>query len=575
MHRYPAFLADFSAGITGATAGAPQAMAFAIVAGISPVYGLYTAIVSTIIASLVGSSTYMTTGPTNSLAIVVASTLAPFAGQDDLLARLITLTFLVGVIQLIMGLLRLGGLTRFVSAAVMTGFVTGAALLVLLGQLNHLTGIHTGEYAILLQATGELLLHLTRLNVPTFLTGTAAMLLIVALHQSRLSNFATLIAIIITSLGVALLNWDAHGVLLVSDLSRIPRQLPAIQLPDAHLMPELLTAALAIAVLGLVQTAALSQTLREPNNRTPDASREFLGQGVGNLLGSLFQSMPAGGSLSRTAVNLKAGARTRWANVWAGLLVALIMILAAPLVEHITLAALAGHLIIAAISLISPARMRFIWSASRQGRWAMLATLIATLILPLQYAVYVGVLLSLALHLQQSSHLRITQLLPVGEHLFREVKSVPHLLPSAEPIILSIQGSLFFAAMREVESRLPSPNGSRYPVVILRLRGDVGLAGTGVSTLVNYAERLREHNGKLILCGVDEQVMQTLTRTGALNRLGRENIFPATDVLLLSTSDALQYAHAWLDDIFPDRPALSTQIIRQIDRINLQMPNLR
>ncbi|HEX3050965.1 MAG TPA: SulP family inorganic anion transporter [Aggregatilineaceae bacterium] len=542
-------LSDLSAGITGATAGAPQAMAFAIVAGISPVYGLYTAIISTIVASLIGSSTYMTTGPTNALAVVVASTLAPFAGQDDLLARLITLTFLVGVIQLLMGVFRLGGLTRFVSAAVMTGFVTGAALLVLLGQLNHLTGIHTQEYAILLQETGELLLHLPRLNVPTFLTGTAAMLLIVALHQSRLSNFATLIAIIITSLGVALLNWDEHGVLLVSDLSHVPRQLPDIRLPDAHLIPELAAAALAIAVLGLVQTAALSQTLREPNNQLPNASREFLGQGAANLLGSLFQTMPAGGSLSRTAVNLKAGAHTRWANVWSGLFVALLMILGAPLVERITLAALAGHLIVAAISLISPARIRFIWHASWRGRWAMLATLLATLILPLQYAVYVGVLLSLTLHLQQSSHLRITQLIPVGDHLFREVKTVPHLLPSAEPIILSIQGSLFFAAMREVEARLPRPTGSRYPVVILRLRGDVGLAGTGISTLVNYAERLREHQGKLILCGVDDQVLQTLTRTGAINRLGRENIFPATDVLLLSTSDALHYARTWLDEL--------------------------
>jgi SulP family sulfate permease len=552
-------LADLAAGVTGATAGAPQAMAFAIVAGISPIYGLYTAIVSTIVASLFGSSTMMTTGPTNALAVVVASTLAPFTDSGDLLARLVTLTFLVGAIQLVMGLLRLGGLTRFVSAAVMTGFVTGAALLVLLGQLSHLTGITTGSHRRVIEGTFDLARQLDQIHPQTFVVGLVAIALIVILHQTRLSSFATLIAIIVTTIAVALFGWDAAGVELVRDLSPIPNRLPDLTLPDSGLMGDLVTAALAIAVLGLVQTAALAQSLKEKDDRIPDASREFVGQGLGNMAGALFQNMPAGGSLSRTAVNMKAGARTRLANVWAGIFVLLIMLLFGGMAERITLAALAGHLVVAAATLISPARIGFIWRASWTGRWAMVATFVSTLVLPLEYSVYVGVVLSLAIYVQQSSHMKITQLDPVGVNMFREIPFSGG-LPDAEPVILSIHGDLYFAAMRDLAARLPDPNGAQRPVVILRLRGDTLLAGTGTTVLVSYAERLRARGGLLILCGVEKPVLATLRRTGALPRIGRENVFLADEFLLASTQAALDRAQAWLAEHSAPHPTDETPV---------------
>lgn len=539
--------ADLAAGLTGATAGVPQAMAFAIVAGISPVYGLYTAIVSTIVAGLLGSSTFMTTGPTNALAVVVGSTLAPFTNSDDLLFRLITLTFLVGIIQTAMGFLRLGGLTRYVSGAVMTGFVTGAALLVLLGQIPHLTGLPAGSQDNILLKTGDLLRHIDRLQVETFGMGIAAMVIILAMHQTRLSSFATLIAIVVTGAGVALLNWNAHGVELVRDLSPIPNSLPQVTLPRLGLMPELAPAALAIAVLGLVQTAALSQSITEPDGGIPEASREFVGQGAANALGALFQNMPAGGSLSRTAVNIKAGAHTRWANIWAGVFSALIVLLFGGLAERIALAALAGHLIVAAITLISPARIGVIWRASWTGRWAMLTTFASTLLLPLEYSVYVGVVLSLILYIFQSSHMKVTRLESVGNGLFRETE-LPAVLPDDNPLIVSVHGHLYFAAMRDLRQKLPMPNGVKHLTIILRMRGDELLAGTGASVLAEYAEQLRVGGGKLILCGVEKPVWDTLRRTGMLRRIGEENVFRADDVLLSSLQKALKHAHEWLDE---------------------------
>jgi SulP family sulfate permease len=227
--------------------------------------------------------------------------------------------------------------------------------------------------------------------------------------------------------------------------------------------------------------------------------------------------------------------------------VAAIMLLFGGLVERIALAALAGHLVIAAAMLISPARIHFIWRASWPSRWAMVVTFVSTFILPLQYSVYVGVFLSLMLYVHQSSHIRVVQLEPVGVNTFR-VAPIPAKLPDAKPVILSIQGNLFFAAMRNLQEELPAPNGTKHPVVILRLRGDTLLAGTGASMLVSYAERLRAQGGKLILCGVEDPVIKTLARTGALNRIGQENVFLANDMLLMSTQTALDYARSWLEE---------------------------
>ena len=538
--------ADMTAGLTGATAGAPQAMGFALVAGISPVYGLYTAIVSTIIGGVFGTSSLMTTGPTNALAVVVGSTLAPFTDSGDLVARLVTLTFLVGVIQIVFGLLRLGGLTRFVSGAVMTGFVTGAASLVMIGQFEHLTGLDIPGESLVPVYLFKLARESASINLETFVMGVVAIGIIIYLHHTRLSPFATLIAIIITGIAIALLGWDTRGVALVRDMSAIPSTLPGITLPSPKLVPDLASSALALAVLGLVQTIALVQSIPEPNKRKkPQTSREFFAQGLANVGGALFQNMPAGGSLSRTAINIKAEAHSRWSNIWAGIFVALLMMLFAGLVEQIALAALAGHLIVAGASLISPARIRFVSRAGWASRWAMIVTFASTWVLPLQYSVYVGIVLSLVLYIHQSSHLHMTCLEPADGGSFREV-SVPNVLPDRTPVILSVQGHLFFAAMNELGPLLPDPDGAEQPVVILRVRGDKLLAGTGVSLLVSYAERLRAQGGQLILCGVGDEVMATLTRTGGLHKIGPENVFRADDVLLASTQSALAYAREWL-----------------------------
>lgn len=542
-HYRQHFGSDLLAGITGAVAGAPQAMAFAIIAGVNPVYGLYTAIVSTIISAIMNSSVYMTVGPTNALALIVGTTLIRFDDGNEL-ERLFMLTVMVGVFQTAFGLLRLGNITRFVSNAVMTGFITGAGVLIILGQLRELTGYESHAGGTLLLRTGDWLLNITASDPRTTAIGVLATAMIFVLHHTQLKSIATILTIGVTGVLVALLDWDS--VMLVRDMSEIPVGLPAPIVPDPQFIPEIWTVALAMAVLGLVQSAGLSQNVSQPDGSLPSLNQDFVGQGVSNLVGGVFQGMPAGGSLSRTAVNLSGGAKTRMANVYAGLFVALILLVFGQLIERIPLAALAGHLIIAAFSLINLGRIKLVWRVGFQGQMPMAATFIAALLLPLEYSIYLGVVLSLGFYVYtSSSRITIQRLGQLPDGRFQETPP-PKTLPDREPIIIAVYGNLFFAAARTLEENLPQCDHTEFPVVVLRLKGNHYLGSTGIRILERYAERLHTRGGVLILTGVGEQIYNELQQTGALSRFGKDNIFTEDDILLGSTTKGLARAHEWL-----------------------------
>lgn len=535
---------DLLAGLTGAVAGAPQAMGFALIAGISPIYGLYTAVIATIVAALTGASTYMTVGPTNALALVVGSTLLNYDTAMHL-DVLIVLTLLVGVFQLLFGLLHLGTMTRFVSDAVMTGFITGAGLLIILGQLDHLTGYETQGNSVIGRFS-DWLFHLSLLHPQTLVTGLVAMVIIYTLHHTRFRGIATLVAIVLTSIGVAVLGWDE--VALVRDMAAIPHGLPDLIVPNFDLMSALLIPALAMAVLASVQSAAITQTVTEPDGSIPSMNRDFAGQGLANIFGAFFQGMPAGGSLSRTAVNVSAGAKTRLANVFAGVFVALILLALGMFIERVTLAALAAHLIVAAVSLLRPERMRVVWNVSISARIAMTTTFVSTLVLPLEYSIYLGIFFSLALYIWTSSqNIAVVRLVPIEDNRYQEV-GLPSRLPDGEPVIIAVYGHLYFAAVRRLEYLLPPPHDTQRPVVILRLRHNFYLGSTGIRALRRYAALLRQSGGKLILAGIGETVHEQLRRTGALQDFGTDNIFYADEIVFSATERAVQSAQHWLQN---------------------------
>lgn len=521
--------ADLTAGITTALVGIPQAMGFAIVAGINPIYGLYTATFSTAIAAFLTSSSYLKVMLSNILAISIFSILAPIP-EADIPATLFVLTLLVGVFQLAFGIVRAGSLTRFISNAVLTGFIVGGALLIVLGQLGNLTGLELERNEIVILAIPDLLQHAGDIDSRALAIGLLTIGLVIAFRRiPPLRTAALLLPIIITTLLIQIAEID---IALVGDISAVPAGLPAPAIPDLALASGLVVPALALAILGLVMAVGITEKTPEPDGTIADVNQDFRGQGITNIIASLFQCAPASGSLSATALNVSAGAETRAANIFSGIVVGLLILFAGPVAELIPLPALAGLLILIGVELMyRPHEILCIWKYSRPGRWAMIATFVSTQILPLQYSIYVGVFLSLAIYLITSTReATVVRLVPAGENQFREGEAPSH-LSDGETVILAISGNVFFATLRAIERSLPSPEGAEGAVVILALRGQVE-AGTGLFRMLErYARRVRAHKNRLILVEVDPGLLAGLSETGAAEAIGPENIFVATPII--------------------------------------------
>ncbi len=532
--------ADIVAGATTALVGIPQVMGFALVAGINPIYGLYTVTFSTAIGALVTGSSYLKVMLSNVLAVSLFSVLAPVP-EADVPATLFVLTLLVGLFQLGFGLARAGSLTRFVSNAVLTGFVTGAALLIILGQLGNLTGYEPQRHAVQILVVPDLLLHAGDIQPEALAVGLLTIALVLAFRRvPRLRPVALLLPIIIAALLVGAVFPE---IALVGDIAAIPAGLPLPVIPDLALAPGLLVPALALAIIGLVMAVGVTETTPEPDGTIADVNRDFSGQGITNILASFLQCAPAAGSLSATALNVSAGAETRAANLISGALVGVVVVIAGPLAELIPLPALAGILILIGIELMNrPREIACICRYSRSGRWAMVATFASTQVLPLQYSIYIGVLLSLAIYQVTSTReATVVRLVPAGGGMFRE-EPAPDRLPGGRLTVLSVSGNVYFATLRAIERSLPSPEGAEGAVVILALRGRVE-AGTGLFRMLKrYARQVAAGGNRLILAEVDPQLLSGLEGTGAAEAIGRGNIFLATPVVWESLMEAIRAA---------------------------------
>jgi sulfate permease, SulP family len=540
---------DIIAGLTGAVAGAPQAMGFALIAGVSPIYGLYAAIVSTIVGTLVSNSSLMTISPTNALSIVVFSALHN-GSESFTIERLFVLTILIGVFQLAFGILRLGDLTQFVSNAVMTGFIAGAGLLIILGQLANFTGYgYSNNVTGVLPKFWDWLTHSPQWNLPTLGLGMIALAVMLIFWQLEFKQLAPLTAIIVASGLVEVLGWQ--DIRIVRDITTIPTGLPQPILPNFAYTFDLLPAALSMAIFALVQSVGVSQSAPESDEHTPDINRDFVAQGLANMVGGIFQGMPSGGSLSRTAVNVAAGAKSRLSNLLAGLFIAITVLTVGEYIEQVAIAALAALLIVIGASLIKLDQIRLVWQVNHSGRAVMVATFCATLFMPLEYSIYVGVILSLGLYVYTSSQsIEIVMLEQTDDHQFLEFP-VPEKLPDRKPIILSIHGNLYFAAVNHLETLLPSVELCQSPVVIIRLRHNHYMGSTGIRLLERYSQQVQKHGGRLILTGVGADIYQQLERTGALQRLGEENVYYANGTILDTTTQALRSAYQWLQSRKP------------------------
>ncbi|XVU22901.1 SulP family inorganic anion transporter [Actinoplanes sp. CA-054009] len=524
---------DLVAGLTGAISGVPDGMAASVLAGVNPVFGLYASIFGPIGGGLTAGTRLMVITTTSAAAVAAGSALADVPDADRPRA-LFLLTLMAGALMVVAGLLRLGRYLRFVPHSVMIGFLSGVAVNIVLAQIPILAGTtESGPLA--------LLRHLDRVNVGALLSGLFALVVLVAFRSTRFGAYATLVALIVPSVAVAVLPVSAPVV------GAIPGGLPTPTLPRlSDFSLSLLAGAFAVALVVLVQGAGVSESAPNPDKTRADPNRDFLAQGVGNLLAGLFRGQPVGGSVGRTALNVAAGATNRWAAVFSGLWLAVLLLLFSGLVGAVVMSTLAAVLIVAAIGAFRAADLRAIVRTGAISRIAVVATFLATLFLPVAAAVGVGVALSLLMQLnREAADLRVVRLTPRDDGAFVE-QPAPRELESRQVTLLDVYGSLFYAGARTLQARLPDPAGAERPVVVLRLRGRAMLGATAFAVLSDYASRLADAGGRLYLTGVDPAVLRQLHRNRTVERVDGVRIFEATDVVGESSLEGYQAARRWL-----------------------------
>jgi SulP family sulfate permease len=324
--------------------------------------------------------------------------------------------------------------------------------------------------------------------------------------------------------------------------------MPQLALPQPSLFMTLLLPAFSVAIIGLVQGAGVSQGTPNPDGKYPSVSRDFFGQGAANIATSIVAGVPAGGSVSGTALIMGAGAKSRWSNIFVGLFVAVIVLLAAPLVELVPMPALAALLIVAGFQGLRVEQAILAWKTGRISKVVMVVTFVATLVVPLQFAVLFGMALSIVLNVfRQSNKIVVTEwmLQPEG---FPLEQPAPSRVPSRQLTFLHVYGSLFFAAAKNMEEMLPEVGDAKRAVVAINLRGKSEIGSTFVTVLQRYSQALRDRDSRLMLVGVDPAVRDQLAKTGVLKLIGEENVFLATPQLGEALNQAVAAAKAWIGE---------------------------
>lgn len=535
---------DIKAGIVVGIESVPDGLASGVLAGVNPLHGLYAYLFGTFAGALATGSVFMSVQATGAMAVIIADVAAVTEGGLTA-GALTTLALLTGIVMLGLGIARLGTLVRFIPAAVLIGFVNAVAVNIVLGQLDHALGVE-GEGPNRVIRAFDAVTGVLHWSWPALLITLLTITLILLLERTKAESLGMLIAVVASSAAAYGLSFlgGVERVALIGDIATVPHALPGIHPPDLTMVTALIVPALSLALVGLVQGAAISGSIANPDGRYPDASADFRGQGIANLASGLFQGLPVGGSMSGTALVRAAGAKTALANLVAGIVMAVTVLLCATLIGYVAMPALAGLLILIGIRTFKVHDVIMVWRTGPIQATVLSVTFLLTLLIPLQYAVLTGVGLAVILFVVRQSN-RIT----LRRWEFDDTSPLPResappaSIPAGEIVVLVPYGSLFFAAAPVFEKQLPDVDGDlERTVVILRLRGKDAVGSTFLRTIDAYARRVRAAGGTLLLCGVSRSVYEQLRSTGMLQRFGADHVFIEQPRLGASLQEAVSTA---------------------------------
>jgi SulP family sulfate permease len=523
--------ADLIAGITGAVIVLPQGVAFATIAGLPPEYGLYTAMVTPVIAALFGSSFHLVSGPTTAISIVVFSSISHHAdpGTPEFLSLVLTLTFLAGVYQLAFGLARLGSLVNFVSHTVVIGFTAGAAILIATSQMKHITGIFVPKGESFLHTWVDLFKGLSELNIYLILLAFVTLVTAIIVKKVMPKAPNLLIGMVLGSLLALVLKDYTTEIKLVGE---IPANLPPLSSPDFSFstIKMLASEAFAVALLGLIEAVSISRAIANKSGQRIDTNQEFIGQGMSNIFGSFFSSYAGSGSFTRSGINYEAGARTPLSAILAAFFLVAIVLLIAPLTAYLPIAAMGGVILLVAYNLIDFHHIRKTLSFSVSESAILLTTFFATLFLELEFAIYLGVLLSLVLFLAKTSTPNVPVLSidndPNERHRkFIRIDEKP-LEECPQLKILRIDMSVYFGSVNHIQkimSRIEDNENIHHILIEASGINFIDLAGAEVLGAEN--QRLLKEGGGLYFVGMKSSVYEFAAESGFIKQIGNDHFF--------------------------------------------------
>jgi len=530
--------ADFIAGLTGAVIVLPQGIAFATIAGMPPEYGLYTAMVVPIIAALFGSSFHLVSGPTTAISIVVFSAISKYAviESEEFVAMALTMTFLAGVYQFAFGLAKFGMLVNFVSHNVVIGFTAGAAILIASSQVPLMLGVEVFRGLGFADSWLRLFENIGELNLFVLAVGLATLLSAIVVKSFKPKYPNLLIGMFVGGLVAAALSQLTDAIKTVGEISVF---LPPLSMPDFSLntLKDLAPEAFAIALLGLIEAVSISRSVAIKSNQRIKPSQEFIGQGLSNIVGSFFSSYASSGSFTRTAVNYETGARTPLSAIISALLLVLIVFLVGPLMTYLPISAMAGIILLVAYNLIDFKHVKKTFKFSKSESSIFLVTFLSTLLLDLEFAIYLGVLLSLMLFIAKTAAPEIHTLAfesgpEESDRKLRTIRTTP-LVQCPQLKIIRIDMSIYFGSINHIQNQINQivDNQRIYHILIIATGVNfIDLAG--VEGLLAENRRLKELGGSLYFVSVKASVEEFLRKVHFIEEIGQDNFFESKGVAI-------------------------------------------
>ena len=524
---------DMVAGATIAVVLLPQAIAYAMIAELPAQMGLYTAIIAALVGALWGSSRHLHTGPTNATSLLILAALMSVAppGTPEFLASAGLLAVMVGVLKLAMGLLRMGVLVNFVADSVVLGFTAGAGVLISINQLRHITRIDIPSTPDIIVTLHSLAQRLDEIHLTSLLLGLGTMLVILVIKRFLPRWPATAMGIVAASAVTAFANLDEQGVQV---LGAFPQSLPPLAdlpMPTFGLLGKLSAGALAVAAIGLVEAVTSARSIAAKSGQKLDSNQEFVGQGLASLACGLFSGFSPSGSFTRSAISFSTGSKTSLAGAFSGLWVLVAMFLLAPLAVYLPRTALAGVLLVAAWGMVDRAEVRRVWRASVGDSSILVATFLATLLLPLEFAVLAGMLVSFARYLIKTSTPGVYPVVP--DENFRHFVHVDESPVCPQMGVMNIEGSLYFGAVNHVEEaiRANQLENPRQKFLLLRMYMVDHCDVSGIHMLDGMVRRYRKLGGDVYMEGVRPRVLHMMHLYGFDRVIGPEHLLLAEDAI--------------------------------------------